>query len=67
MADLSLKTTETLDNAENIEKTEQKVSAQENNPAGLLDTMPFLSCNAFDQVNWLVYNVFCGYMQAHRR
>ncbi|KAH0860660.1 hypothetical protein HID58_088921, partial [Brassica napus] len=35
MADLSLKTTETLDNAENIEKIEQKVSAQENNPAVL--------------------------------
>ncbi|CAF2344180.1 unnamed protein product [Brassica rapa] len=34
MADLSLKTTETLGKPENIEKTEQKVSAQENSPAG---------------------------------
>ena len=43
MADLSLKTTETLDNAENIEKKEKKVYAQENNPDGLLDTMNFIS------------------------
>ncbi|CAG7879468.1 unnamed protein product [Brassica rapa] len=34
MADLSLKTKETLDKPERIEETEQEVSAQENNPAG---------------------------------
>ncbi|CAN6811478.1 hypothetical protein HID58_050807 [Brassica napus] len=34
MADLSLKTKETLDKPERIEQTEQEVSAQEKNPAG---------------------------------
>ncbi|CAN7005649.1 unnamed protein product [Brassica rapa subsp. trilocularis] len=34
MADLSLKTTKTLDKPESIEETEQEVSAQEKDPAG---------------------------------
>ena len=34
MADLSLKTKETLDKPESIEETEQEVSAQEKDPAG---------------------------------
>lgn len=34
MADLSLKTKETLDKPESVEETEQEVSAQEKNPAG---------------------------------
>ena len=34
MADLSLKTTETLGKPEKIEETKHEVSAQEKNPAG---------------------------------
>ncbi|KAL1195438.1 hypothetical protein V5N11_030712 [Cardamine amara subsp. amara] len=53
MADLSLKTRETLEKPARIEETEQKVSAQEENPAGSeVEVIPGRDLNASMEQVW---------------